>query len=87
MCVSGWAWRTSDIQCSNDLARSQDVPMPLASTMLSILDMATACGYGDEDRIALLKFWERYVAGRTMIAPVKTKPGPENVAAQSPTGS
>ena len=54
-----------DIRYINDLARSQNVPTPLASALLSILDMAAARGYGDEDRTALLKFWESMSPGST----------------------
>ncbi len=48
-----------DVRYINDLARSQSVPMPLASALFAIHDMAGAKGYAEQDISALLKFWEQ----------------------------
>jgi 3-hydroxyisobutyrate dehydrogenase-like beta-hydroxyacid dehydrogenase len=49
-----------DIRYVNNLFRESGAPAPLAAALLSIHDMATGRGFGEEDVGALLKFYEEF---------------------------
>ena len=49
-----------DVHYMNKLARETGTPTPMAAAVLSLHDMATARGYGDEDISAMLKFFEEF---------------------------
>jgi len=42
-----------------NLGRELNVPLPMTSSLLAVLDIAKAQGLGDEDCKALVKLWER----------------------------
>ncbi len=49
-----------DVHYMNNLARETGTPTPLAAAVLSVHDLATAKGYGEEDISAMLKFFEEF---------------------------
>ncbi len=54
-----------DVHYMNNLARETGTPTPMAAAVLSLHDLATARGYGDEDISAMLKFFEEFAGDPT----------------------
>lgn len=48
-----------DITYVSSLGRELNVPLPMANSLLSVLDLAKASGLGQENTSALVKLWER----------------------------
>jgi 3-hydroxyisobutyrate dehydrogenase-like beta-hydroxyacid dehydrogenase len=48
-----------DMACMSAVGREYNVPLPMLSSLLTVLDLAKAQGLGDENSTALIKLWER----------------------------
>jgi 2-hydroxy-3-oxopropionate reductase len=48
-----------DMSYVSALGREYNMPLPMVSQLLSVLDIAKASGLGDENTTALVKLWER----------------------------
>jgi 3-hydroxyisobutyrate dehydrogenase-like beta-hydroxyacid dehydrogenase len=48
-----------DMAYMSAVGREYNVPLPMLSSLLTVLDLAKAQGLGDENTTALIKLWER----------------------------
>lgn len=62
-----------DLTYVEELGREYDVPLPIASNILQVFDLAVAYGLGEENTSALVKMWED-IAGVTVQAQGKQIP-------------